>query len=606
MRAQKNRKPDAQVRSKQQAINKALAEARKSFQTGDTARADALVQQILAADRLHLDAMHLKASILIQQRDLAGAAHILRNIVKLNPAHVTARADLGGVLRLLRQFKDAEGHLLDVLKLKPRMVGAWLNLGNVYLSTNRFHDAEKAYKSALKFGPKMSEAAGNLSHVQLMLSKPQEAVDAARKAIALKPDSGPHYSKLALALNRLGDEPGSIAAHDRAVALAPDSLVIKMDRARSLAQFGHLDAAVAAYRAILDLSPHHISALTHLARLKKFAAADDADILAMREIADREELRSEDARAINFALGKALEDCKQYEAAFACFAAGNKAARKSIRYSQIGGRALFADLKAAYDGAGATQGGHAEPENAPIFILGMPRSGTSLVEQIIGQHPDVYGAGELGVMNECVSQLLAKTRSGTHAEAVARLTPDDFATAAQTYLTHTRKLAPAGLRIADKAPSNFMYIGLIKRLFPQASIVHCRRTPAENALSIYKTNFVAGHIPYAFDVDDVADRYANYQGLMAHWQKVMPQAFLTNVYEELVADQEGQSRKLLDWCGLDWRPEVLDFHTSKAPVHTASIAQVRQPIHSGSVGLAARYGSAAQPLLDALTRAGVE
>ncbi len=595
----------AAAQTRQRALNKAMGDAQRSFRSGDPARAEAILRQVLAADPLHLDAMHLMAAVMIARQQLEPAAQLLRKVVKLNPAHVAARTDLGEVLRRLKQFKDAEGHLLDVLKLKPRMEGAWLNLGNVYLSDNRMRDAEKAYKQALKFGPKMAEAAGNLSFVQLSLGLPVEAAASARKAISLQPGNARHHSKLALALDRMADEQGALAAHKKAEELAPESIQIRMDRARSLSQFGHMDEAIAAYRSIAANHPERVAALTQITRLKKFTDINDPDILALREIAGRDGLNNDEARAVNFALGKALEDCKQYEEAFGRFLAGNQAARKSIRYAQGPGRELVDDIIRAYDRADAGQGGKGPAERAPIFILGLPRSGTSLTEQIIGQHPAVYGAGELGAITECERLLLSKTRSGTHVEIMRDLGDEDFEEAAQAYLASTRSLAPAGMRIADKAPSNFSYIGMIKRMFPEASIIHCRRNITDNALSIFKTNFVAGHMPFSFDLDDIADRLAQHQRLMAHWEKVMPDAFFTNDYETMVADQEAQSRKLLDWCGLDWHDEVLRFHESSRPVHTASIAQVRQPIHSGSVGLLARYGEAARPLLDALNRAGV-
>lgn len=593
------------AKTKQQAINRALIEARKRLKSGEMGAFEFIVGQVLAADPMNLDAMHLRSAVLIAKGQLTEAAQVLRNVVNLNPKHVDARVDLGDVLRRLGEYRDAEGHLRDALKLRSRHAGGWLNLGNVYLAWGRLTEAEEAYVASLKADPQLSEAAGNLSNVRLVAGKPEEAAHAARKAVKLNPRHAMHHSRLALALDRLGDESAAMDAHKQAMSLAPDSIPIKISAARSLAQFGRMDEALVTLRQILVDTPGQLSVYANIARFKKFSDPADPEIAEMRKIAQRPDLNDADGRLINFALGKALEECGAYDEAFTCFERGNRFARKHVQYAQRASAEMFEDVRTAFK-AGLPQSlANTSQHAAPIFIVGMPRSGSSMVEQIIAQHPDVHGVGELAAFHDGVRSLLRTHNFANQTEMIAGIDPEKLADAANQYAQITRKLAGDERRVVDKLPSNFIHIGLIKLMFPDARIVHCAREPAEMALSIYKNNFSTGNVPYSFDLADIGHYVASYQKLMDHWQKVAPGAYLTVHYEKLVADQLGQSKRLFDWCGLDWRDEFLDFHKSKTPVHTASIAQVRQPIHSGSVGLAAKYGAAAEPLIEALRQAGV-
>jgi hypothetical protein len=303
---------------------------------------------------------------------------------------------------------------------------------------------------------------------------------------------------------------------------------------------------------------------------------------------------------LHFALAKAYEDQRRFEQAFAHYSAGNASRRRRMDYDEPTTLHRLQRFAPAFDGQAMRR---APPRGAspdvPIFIVGMPRSGSTLVEQILASHACVFGGGELSYFADEADRLV-KDEGADLGEIVLAMTPADFAEIGARYRKKLRALAPDAPRIADKLPSNCQYLGLIRMALPDARIIHTRRDPVDTCLSCFAQTFSAG-FAYSNDLGDLGRYYRAYADLMAHWRRVLPEWSMLEVqYEDLVADFEPQARRILDYCGLDWDARCLDFHETRRPVITASAAQVRQPIYQSSSGRAKAYGPLLQPLLDAL------
>ncbi|MGB1548696.1 MAG: sulfotransferase family protein, partial [Alphaproteobacteria bacterium] len=320
-----------------------------------------------------------------------------------------------------------------------------------------------------------------------------------------------------------------------------------------------------------------------LANLKKFAPGDP-DIAAMETVLTR--LPTSDGRTIPFcfALGKAYEDCEDYDRAFNYYTRGNKLKRAELAFD------IVETFSKPFLKKEADRGFDSE---VPIFILGMPRSGTSLVEQILASHSEVHGGGERAEWMRLVRGI------DSFPDGVRDFGPEDFARLGENYVEALRKLAPEAARITDKLPHNFLHVGLIHLALPKAKILHCVRNPVDTCLSCYKHLFDS-ELSFAYDLDELGRYYRLYERLMHHWRAVLPGRMLDVPYEELVADQETLSRRILDFCELPWEPACLDFHKTDRRVQTASVAQVRQPIYTTAVRRWRKYEHRIAPLLAAL------
>jgi hypothetical protein len=306
---------------------------------------------------------------------------------------------------------------------------------------------------------------------------------------------------------------------------------------------------------------------------------------------------------LGFALGKAYADIGAHERAFRRLIDANALKRKQTFYDEGASLAGFERMKAAFtDALMRANEGLGDPSCAPVFILGMPRSGTTLVEQILASHPGLFGAGEIDDFGKAtVASLRRAQRSAQDfPEAISTMSGEQLRRLGEDYLGRIRAKAPAAERIANKTPENFRLVGLIHLALPNARIIHMRRDPVDRCVSCFSKLF-AENLPYAYDLGELGRYYRAYEDLMAHWRAVLPEGVVLDVrYEEVVADLEGQTRRILDHCRLEWDARCLDFHRAARPVRTASVAQVRQPIYASSVGRWRAYEPFLAPLISAL------
>ncbi len=329
------------------------------------------------------------------------------------------------------------------------------------------------------------------------------------------------------------------------------------------------------------------------------ATADSAHIKALEAMAaDSDRLDGHTAMELQFTLAKAYDDVGDFARAMEALERGNAARRRLEPYDVHQDLDRFRAIAAAFTaGLLAAHAGAGDPTEVPVFVIGMPRSGTTLVEQILASHPDVFGAGELGVLPD----LIGSGRAGADFPAsVGALDAAAWRSMGQTYVEAVRGKAPQAVRITDKLPLNFQLVGLIRLALPKARIVHVMRDPLDTCFSCYFTLFANG-LGFSYDLSDLGRYYCGYQALMAHWRAVLPEdAMLEIRYEKLVADLEGEARRLIGYCGLRWDARCLEFHRTVRPVETASTLQVRRPLFRTSVGRAQSYRPWLAPLERAL------
>ena len=357
-----------------------------------------------------------------------------------------------------------------------------------------------------------------------------------------------------------------------------------------------------AYGEAIQLNPDLAVAYVNLIDCKTFTPGDP-HLSAMEALAAKgEELSKAERMQLDFALGKAYADVKDYRRSFGHLLAANAAKRSTVSYDERAVAALFDRIETVFTDkliAAKTGGGDLSP--VPIFILGMARSGTTLIEQIIASHPMAHGAGELGTLHEIV-WTLPGTDGGNikYPEYLPSLDASTLHQIGARYVSSLVKLAPSKERITDKMPSNYIFAGLIHLALPNAKIIHSKRDPVDTCISCFSKLFT-GEQNHAYDLGELGRYYKCYERLMAHWRRILPAGRMLEVqYEDVVADLETQARRIITYCGLPWDDRCLSFHEAQRPVRTASAAQVRQPIYKSAVGRARVYGDQLEPLLRAL------
>ncbi|HUH37355.1 MAG TPA: sulfotransferase [Spongiibacteraceae bacterium] len=427
------------------------------------------------------------------------------------------------------------------------------------------------------------------------------AFEILNRAIQIKPHSAPAQMNLGRVLADLNKLDEAIAHYQRALELTPSLAEAHVHLAYAWRSLGEPAEAEHSFRRALALAPHYAEAHRGLAGVKRFERGDDADITAMENLVQNPELPDAGRTLLHFSLGKVWDDLGDSDRAFQHFLEGNRLHRASYSYSTAQQVELFARQVAAYSKVGIARLEQAATHSrAPIFIVGMPRSGTSLVEQILASHHQVHGAGEIPhtrIFADGV-QSLARLQ---FPEGLAFVQPRDLRAMGETYLEKLREYSDKPF-VTDKLPHNFLRVPLLAAVFPNATIIHCRRNALDTCVSIFKHYFSAAH-GYASDLGELGEYYRLYEQMMTHWQQLLPGRMIEVEYEQLVADPEVQIPQLLARCGLPFDPNCLNFHTTRRVVNTPSALQVRAPMHQRAVAQWQRYADYLEPLQSALAAA---
>lgn len=519
-----------------------------------------------AADNLKV--IFAKALALHRAGRLAEAIALYRRVLLLRPDLPEPHNNLGVALAGVGRLAEAVAAYRRAIELNPNNAETHANIGHSLRDLGIYEASEQSFRRAIAIRPNNVEAHSGLGTVLMDLDRPAEAEKSFRHAIALRPDHAGAYNNLGLALKEAGRLDEARSALERAIQLAPESPSY-YDNLGAVRQFVAGDP----YLAALDA-------------LSRNAAA----------------LPIKDRMHLHFARARVLEDIGRPEDGFRELLAGNALKRRQIDYDEATTlarmdrtRELFTpDLVEARKNAGI-------PSSIPVFIVGMPRSGSTLVEQILASHPHVHGAGELNLFEQA-TDAVGKQLGGTRSfpDMVPGMSDEDLRTLGALYLDKLLQRAPRARRITDKMPANFMFAGLIHLALPNAAIIHAVRDPLDTCVSCFATHFTRAQ-PQTYDLAELGRYYRSYRNLMLHWRRVLPTGRILDVhYEELVADLEGVARRMVAHCGLEWDARCLDFHRTERTIRTASAVQVRRPIYRGSVGRWRKYQTFLAPLFDEL------
>jgi tetratricopeptide (TPR) repeat protein len=433
-----------------------------------------------------------------------------------------------------------------------------------------------------------------------------ESREAAAAALQNAPPDPVLFDAIGSLFSRAEDQRRALAAYDRAVTLAPNNPHFIFNRATVYRFLGQLVEAEADYDRVIALNPADYEAYTNRSELRAQSAdanhIGELEALIARGIADwRGDVQ------VRYALAKEYEDIGAYAKSFQQLRQGAKKRREHMRYDVATDVATVDWIIDAFPAASieTSPPGSGAPSDAPIFIVGLPRSGTTLVDRILGSHSNVHSAGELDHFALCIVDAVRRRSGGTplpRRELVARSADLDFPALGREYLERARSGAAGDVRFTDKMPLNYLYCGLIRRALPNAKIVHVSRRPMAACYAMYKTLFKDGY-PFSYDLGEIGRYYVGYRRLMDHWQSAMPAAIYPLSYEALIVDQQGETRRLLDFCGLEWQDACVEFHRNPSPTTTASAAQVRRLLYDSSVSQWRHY-AAELAELDSLLSAG--
>ncbi len=467
--------------------------------------------------------------------------------------------------------EEALALIVQALDLRPDNTLAWASRAMVEAKLGRTEDALASYERSLALAPNNPVALHNRGVLLRDLKRPEAALDSFDRALALDPDFPAALVDRGNALLDLWRVEAALGSYDQALALEPDHEAARDNRAFALAELGRFEEAERAIEDSIARHPDRVHGYYVLSLLPRRWSADDKHLKAMATLAETIDTQLADAQVeLHFALGKALAGI-DFERSFKHVLAGNAAHRPRIAYDEAATLALFERIERSYSAAMLRTGrGAASP--VPVFIIGMPRSGTSLVEQILASHPAVHGAGEIEDFERAAGPLAP--------EDIARLSDADLTGIGERYLARLPKVDAQ--RITNKLPWNFLQAGLIHRTLPQAKLIHIRRDPVDTCLSCFSHLFAA-NLPYSYDLGELGRYWRGYDRLMAHWRRVLPAETLLEIdYAALVEDLETTARRMLAHCGLGWDARCLEFHRTERPVRTASMAQVRKPIYRQS------------------------
>lgn len=501
------------------------------------------------------------------------------------------------------RIPEAEALLRDRLKRTPTDVAAIRMLAEVAARVGRIDDADALLARCLELAPDFHAARQNHALVLHRANRPQEALQTIDALLAHDPDNPAHLNLKAVVLCRIGDYEPALALYERVLASYPKQAKIWMSYGHALKTAGHAARAIDAYRRALALQPGFGEVWWSLANLKTFRFSNE-DVATMRAQRARDDLGDDHRLHLDFALGKALEDATEYAASFAHYRDGNALRRTQLAYSADDTHARAERLKATHTAAFfAARAGRGCDAPDPIFIVGMPRAGSTLLEQILASHSAVEGTMELPEITSITRELRAQARSDgaeTYHDLLAMLDSDALRALGERYLETTRIHRKTGRPFfIDKMPNNFAHTGLIHLMLPNAKIIDARRHPLACCFSGYKQHFARGQ-GFSYGLEDIGRYYRDYVALMAHYDAVLPGRVHRVIYEQLVDDTEVEVRCLLDYCGLPFEDGCLRFFENARPVRTASSEQVRQPIYREGVDHWRHYEPWLEPLKNAL------
>jgi tetratricopeptide (TPR) repeat protein len=613
-----------------------FADGVKCHQAGELAKAVALYDRILSLKHALPEVHSNRGVALASLGKLADAEAAHRRAIALNPNFADAYNNLGSVLLNLGKFEASEDALRQAIALKPHFPEAFSNLGNTLKEQGRLSEAEAAYRSAIALNPHFAPARNNLGNVLIDLGELHAAEQTLRHTIVLQPQCEEAFSNLGKALREQHRLTEAEAACRHAIELNPDHPEAHNNLGNVLMDQGRLTDAEAAYRVAIGLKPDFAIAYNNLgAALKQLGrladgrraveraiqiaprnpllflnlgdfgsfVAGDPFMTAMGELAEgMASLPISQQIELHFALAKAYQDVGLNEKSFRELLAGNALKRSQIPYDEVATFRAFEHIQKVFTPERMRWlQDSGNPSSVPVYIVGMPRSGTTLIEQILASHPQVFGAGELSNFGDIAAGIFPSSDDGcAFPEVMLSMSRERLRRVGERYVSEIIHLSSNAAHIIDKMPLNFLFVGLIHLALPNARIIHAVRDPVDTCVSCFARLFDAGQY-HTYDLAELGRYYRHYRALMEHWHNVLPAGRILDVrYEEVVADLEAQARRIVAHCELQWDPRCLAFHETDRPVRTASAAQVRRPLYRSAIGRSRIYHSFLTPLRAAL------
>jgi tetratricopeptide (TPR) repeat protein len=528
-------------------LNDALQGAQIAFDKGDLQRAQEFIQNVLNVEPDHRDALHLLALTNYRLGSLDKALALIQECLRTHPDFAIGFNSLAVIFRDLGQLEPSANACLQALKLSGDYAEAYYNLGNAKLLQGFLTQAKGAFLSALQ----------------------------------IRGDYGLAHLNLGIVYQQLGEIEQAIRSFETASKLMPGDSRVYLNMGNAFSTIGKNEEAESSYKKGLEITPEDPNLHYHLALCRKHTQNDE--ILERAKKGFHKNSNSDEEKILlGFALGMAHEDLKDYEQSFHYYSAANRL-QNSLNPFEIKNLKIFLEnIRKVFSDWLPSQVEISGEEPIPVFIVGMPRSGTTLVEQILSSHQNLGARGELDMLARIIYQTCQVNPDG-FPFALKGFSQDVFEAMREQYLKVLCALEGSYTHFTDKMPHNFLFLGIIRSLFPRAKIIHCRRDPLDLCLSCFKHHFTEKHT-YAYSLRDLGLYYRFYEKVMEFWEEIIGSDLIFSVdYEELVFDQEAVTRELLDFCGLEFQDACLSFFENLRPVHTASMNQVRQPIYNSSV-----------------------
>ena len=616
-------------------VQELIARAEELKGRGELDQAMRLLHRAHTAAPRNADVLAKLGALLMSMSRPADALKCFESLSSLRPEDPAPPHDRCVALMALGRTEEAIAGFDRLLAAHPGFVSAHYNRGASLSALGRMADALASYDRALQLDPKHVLSLNNRGVALQALGRTDEAIQSLERAIALDPKCAPAFTNLSNSLRQQNRFDEALACCARALAIDPKNVVASNEQGVSLGKLGRLEQAVEVFGRTIALDPNYVEAHENLFVVLTELGRTDEATLSIEEairlapgrvrpyynLTETRKISPGDPRIANmeaigaqldtlglqaqieicFALGKTYADIKDYDRSFERLSQGCRLKRSITDYNEAGTLDMMNRAAKAFSPRLIKQkAGSGPPSDVPVFILGMPRSGTTLVEQILASHPQVHAAGEIEAFLGGMIQAAAASGSDDSPEGFAAMSREQMAALGEDYLARVTPLAPTAARIVDKSLQSFRFAGLIHMALPNARFIHLSRNPIDTCLSCYTKLFVS-ELPYTYDLGELGRYQGGYKTLMAHWAKVLPRDALLEVqYEDVVADLETQARAIVAHVGLDWDPACLDFHQTDRPVRTASLMQVRQPIYSTAVNRWRAYEKHLGPLIEAL------
>jgi len=576
-----------------------VAVAMQHINFGRIAEAEKLAGPLLEQYPLEPQVLHIQGLIFYRKMAFKDAIEQFSKAVQIDKQNPLYLGNLGEAYRRDRQFDKAMETFSKAIEIMPEFLMGHLGIANTLRDQGKHKEAISKFRLALAINSTFAPAYHYLGLTFADMDRQKEAIPLLRKALALRPGYLEAQLSLANVMEMDGQSDEALAIYRTLLKKMPNHIGIHNNVGNILKNKGEIDESIVHFEKAMELDPDNVSAYYNLSRARQDPESEDLDRLEKMVVDPR--LNNEQHCSLHFTLGKIYDDLGDYEKAFNHFKTGNELDTRDKPFDPRQFAFVVERLIATFNQEFfAGRKGFGSESTLPVFILGMPRSGTTLVEQTLASHPRIFGAGELNNIGQIINSL--PQRQGKLAGYPECATLIDAISACQLgeeYVSYLRSVGGDAERVTDKMPGNFINLGFIATMLTRARIIHCQRHPLDTCLSNFFQHF-AQVMPFSRNLTFLGNYYRGYHRIMQHWHKVLPLKIFDVSYEDMVTDHEGMTRKILDFIGLEWDDACLEFQKTKRSVKTASNWQVRQPVYTSSVERWKNYDLFIGPLREAL------